>query len=114
MKKFNSLVRPKNEIRKKEYKDFLFVTIHKLLEFIPIEYVKNSKINVSNKIIDFNGTINYYYMLSDFDQTKFYFKNKIFIYDNINDDIKIICSDLKFNSNSYILKIINKVIDKYS
>lgn len=114
MKKFNSLVRPKNEIRKKEYKEFLFVTIHKLLEFIPIEYVKNLKLNVSNKIIDFNGTINYYYMLSDYDQNKFYFKNKIFIYDNINDDVKTIYNDLKFNSNSYILKIINIVIDTYS
>lgn len=113
MKKFNSLVRPKNEIRRKEYFDFLFVTIHKLLEYIPIEYSNKLKLNISNKSIDYNGTINYYYKLNNDDQNKFYFKNKIFIYDNLDDDIKIIINDIKYNNNSYILKIIYIVLKNY-
>ena len=113
VKKFNSLVRPKNEIRRKEYKEFLFVTIHKLLEFIPVDYCKKLKINVSNSGIGYNGTINNFYLLDTNNQSKYYFKNKIFIYDNFEEDIKIIQSDINFKKKSYMLEIIYLVIDKY-
>lgn len=114
VKKFNSLVRPKNDIRRKEYKEFLFVTIHKLLEIIPIEYARQLNIQISNKNIDFNGTINYYYTLNNMNQSKLYFKNKIFIYDNIDDDIKILKNDIKYSSKNYIKYIILKVVEKYN
>ncbi len=113
IKKFNSLVRPNNEIRRKEYKDFLFITINKLLEYIPIQYCNILNMDVSNKKIGFNGTINYWYLIDEFNKQRFYFKNNIFIYDNIEDDIKIIYNDIQFNKNYYLLKIINDVITKY-
>lgn len=114
IKKFNSLVRPNNEIRRKEYKDFLFITINKLLEYIPIQYCNILNMDVSNKKIGFNGTINYWYLIDEFNKQRFYFKNNIFIYDNIEDDIKIIYNDIQFNKNYYLLKIINDVITKYN
>ena len=113
IKKFNSLVRPKNELRRKEYKDFLFVTVNKLLEFLPIEYSKKLKIDISNNKINYNGTINYFYLLSDNDKQKFYFKNKIFIYDNQEFDISIIKNDINFEKKPYILEIINIILKKY-
>jgi len=114
LQKFDSLVRPKNQLRRKEYHDFLFVTIHKLLEYVPLEYTKNLKINVSNKIIDYNGTINYYYILKKEDQEKFYFKNKIFIFDNQKDDIEVMKNDICFKKDSHILHIIYLVLEKYN
>ena len=112
-KQFNSLIRPSNEIRKKEYYDFLFVTMNKLLEYIPIEYVNKYKLNISNKSIQFNGTINHFYNLNNKYHDKYYFKNKIFIYDNYNDDLSIIKNDIKLD-NSYLMKIIEIVINKYN
>ena len=112
MKKFNSLVRPTNQIRRKEYKEFLFVTMHKLLEYIPIEYSKALQILVSNTNIHFNGTINYFYLLNEHDQSKFYFKNKIFIYDCFEKDSFIMKNDLKMEK-SYLLMIIYNVITNY-
>ena len=113
IQKFNSLVRPKNQVRRKEYKDFLFVTINKLMEFIPIKYSTNLKLSISNNNIGFNGTINYYYLLNEHDKTKLYFQNKIFLYDNEKDDINIITNDLKYNSKSYLLNIIQIILDNY-
>jgi GR25 family glycosyltransferase involved in LPS biosynthesis len=114
MKKFQSLIRPSNDIRRKEYHDFLFVTVNKLLEYIPLQYSKLLKININNKYIDFNGTVNFYYSLDDLQKSKYYFQNKIFIYDNIQDDIKLISNDIKYNNKSYILNIIYDVILTYN
>jgi len=113
IQKFNSLVRPKNQVRRKEYKDFLFVTIHKFLEFVPIQYSRMSKLNISNKNIAINGTINHYYLLNNHSKERFYFQNKLFIYDNEKDDIQIMINDLNYNSQSYLFNIISLIIDKY-
>ena len=112
LKKFNSLVRPTNQIRRKEYKEFLFVTMHKLLEYIPIEYSKALHILVSNNNVHFNGTINYFYLLNIHDQSRFHFKNKIFIYDSFEKDSLIMKNDLKMEK-SYLLTIIYNIITTY-
>ena len=113
IQQFDSLVRPKNQIRKKEYKDFLFVTMNKLIEYIPLKYSKNFNLKVSASSIDFNGTINFYYCLNDHYKFKFFFQNKIFIYDNIDDDIILMKNDIIYNNNCYILFIIKLVINTY-
>jgi|TARA_B110000483_G_scaffold243632_1_gene334673 GR25 family glycosyltransferase involved in LPS biosynthesis len=113
IQKFNSLVRPKNQVRRKEYKDFLFITIHKFLEYIPNKYAQILKLNISNKNIGFNGTINHYFLLNEHNKERFHFQNKIFIYDNETDDIQIMVNDLNYKSQSYLSNIILLVIDKY-
>ena len=56
-RKFDSLVRPKNQIRKKEYKEFLFVTSNILLELVPIRFAQKLKLHLPKNKMGYNGNI---------------------------------------------------------
>lgn len=111
--KFNSLVRPKNQLRRKEYKEYLFITMTKLLEFIPIQFAKNNQYQILNQNIGLNGTINSLFIKNNYNEEFYYFDNKYFIYDNEEDDINLILNQISLEKNSYIIKIFNLVNDHY-
>ena len=114
IRKFNSLVRPKNQIRRKEYKEFLFVTMNKLLEFIPIQYAQNNHLQLPTHTMGLNGTINHYYYLNDYYKEHYFFEHKYFYYDNIHDDVIFILNQLNTDQENYILNIIEYVKKEYN
>ena len=106
MQKFKSLVRPKNQLRRKEYKEYLFITLTKLLEFIPIQFAKNNYLQIFNQKMGLNGTINSLYINNHYNDEIYYFENKYLIHDNIDDDINLIMNQVSIEENSYILNIL--------
>ena len=109
-RKFDSLIRPRNSFRRMEYKEFLFLSPNMLIDIFIKNYVKHLNLDIKNNNIGYNGTINYYLLLDDYEKLKFYFENKILIIDNYKDDIKIIHNNLSnINYKLFIEKINNSL-----
>jgi hypothetical protein len=109
--KFESLIRPKNEFRRIEYKEFLFLTTNSLLEIFIKKFTNKLNLDIGIDTINFNGNINNFIFLNEKEKTKYYFEYKILFIDNLYDDIKILYNNIKNNENyikkynSYIQKI---------
>jgi len=112
-KKFDSLVRPNNSIRKKEFKEFLFMTITEQLEYIPLKFSKKYNFKISNNKMDYNGNINSYFNLNNNDKEKYFFNEKIAFYDSYEKDIHHIIHQLVNNKNNYLHSIIDDTIYHY-
>jgi GR25 family glycosyltransferase involved in LPS biosynthesis len=94
--KFISEVRPQNGIRRIEYKEFLFITSNVLLQVFLKKLINYTNFDIKIDKMGYNGNIDYFLFFSDYDKKKYFFQNKILIYD----------SDIEFNK-----KIINKFIN---
>lgn len=103
IRKFTSLVRPQNQVRRKEFKEFLFITMTKLLECIPFKYASENQLHILNTDMGYSGTINYYFHLQ---KEKYHFEHKIFIYDNKKEDIPFIQNQLKLQKNNYFKELL--------
>lgn len=104
--KFESLVRPVNAIRRLEYKDFLFITGNPLLDICAKSIIKFLNLDIFSKKNGYNGNLNYFILADEKEKTKYYFQNKILIYDNYYDDIKIMYQNIIMN-NINMIKIYN-------
>ena len=109
-KKFESLIRPNNEFRRIEYKDFLFLTTNSLLEIFIKSYSIKINLDIGIETINFNGNINNYIFLDEKQKTKYYFEYKILFIDNFYDDVKIIYNNIK--NNEHNIKKYNFYIEK--
>jgi GR25 family glycosyltransferase involved in LPS biosynthesis len=108
--KFESTIRPKNQLRRLEYKDFLLLSSNFLLNPLLVNFGKYLNLDISFKNIGFHGNINYFVLLNNFEKLKYYFEHKLLFHDNYNDDIKIIYCIIKNDRNNkiynlYLLKI---------
>jgi GR25 family glycosyltransferase involved in LPS biosynthesis len=109
--KFESLIRPNNQIRRIEYKEFLFLTTNSLFEIWIKNFTKKINLDIGLEYIGFNGNINNYIFLNEKDRIKYYFEYKILFIDDIYDDITILYNNIKDNQlylnkyNFYIKKI---------
>jgi GR25 family glycosyltransferase involved in LPS biosynthesis len=114
--KFESTIRPKNQLRRLEYKDFLLLSSNFLLNNVLINFGKHLNLDIHLKKMGFHGNINYFVLLNDFEKSKYYFQYKFLFYDNNNDDIKILYYFIKNSKNIkndriynlYLLKINEK------
>jgi len=82
--KFESVVRPNNGIRRLEYKEFLFISSNFLLHLFLVKMILSLKLPLSIGIhkMGYNGNIDYYLLMNEHDQQKYYFENKILIFDS--------------------------------
>lgn len=109
--KFESLIRPLNAIRRKEYKEFLFISTNSLLNIFLKNLFKNNILNIGTDKIGFNGSIDHYLLLSEHDKSKYYFEFKFQLIDNHYDDIRIIYYNI-IKNNIYIKDYYEKYIKK--
>ena len=109
--KFESLIRPLNSCRRKEYKDFLLLSSNALLNIFLRSIVKTTQFDILAESIGFNGNIDYFILLNEDEKNKYYFENKILLVDNYHDDIKIIYYNI-INNNNNSIKIYNLYINK--
>jgi hypothetical protein len=109
--KFESLIRPLNAIRRKEYKEFLFISTNSLLNIFLKNLLKNNILNIGTDKIGFNGSIDNYLLLSENDKSKYYFEFKFQLIDNHYDDIRIIYYNI-IKNNIYIKEYYEKYIQK--
>jgi hypothetical protein len=83
-----------------------------LLNNVLINFAKYLNADIKIKKMGFHGNINYFMLLNDFEQSKYYFENKLLFIDNYYDDIKILYFLIKSNNNEiyklYLLKINQK------
>ena len=112
-KKFDSLVRPNNSLRRKEFKEFLFFTITEKLEYIPLKFSNKYNFKISNSKMDFNGNINSYFNLNNNEKKKYFFKEKIAFFNSYEKDVHHIIHQLKNNNNNYLHNVINDTIYHY-
>jgi GR25 family glycosyltransferase involved in LPS biosynthesis len=101
--KFESLIRPKNEFRRIEYKEFLFLTSNTFIEILIKNFTKKINLNIGIETINFNGNINNFILLSEKEKMRYYFEYKIIFIDTFYDDVKILYYLIK-NNKSYIKK----------
>ena len=102
--KFQSLIRPINEFRRIEYKEFLFLTSNPLLEILIKNYAYNVNLNVGIEKVNLNGNINNFILLDEKEKKRYYFEYKILLLDNSEDDIKILSKNMNKYDN-YIKKM---------
>jgi GR25 family glycosyltransferase involved in LPS biosynthesis len=108
--KFQSLIRPNNQLRRIEYKEFLFLTSNKLLEVFIKNVTKKMNLDIgSNSMINFNGNINSYIYLNEKEKKKYYFEYKILFIDNLYDDIKILYKNINIDTYNIYIKNINDI-----
>ena len=113
--KFESTVRPNNQPRRIEYKDFLFLSSNLILNIFLKKLVKNIGLDIPLEKIGYHGNINYFMILNEDYKKKYYFENKIVILDNYHDDIKIIYSHLINKTNIEIYKLyLHKINEKFN
>lgn len=114
--KFSSTVRPKNEYRRIEYKEFLFLSSNLLLNICIKSITKKMNLDIPIEKVGYNGNINYFILLTNKEQKQFYFENKILLIDNFYDDIKIIYQNIIKNTEIYkIYKIyLLKINEKFN
>jgi GR25 family glycosyltransferase involved in LPS biosynthesis len=113
--KFESLIRPNNEFRRLEYKEFLFLTTNSLLEIFIKTFTSKINLLIDIEKINFNGNINNFIIYNEKEKKRYYFENKILLIDDYYDNIKIIYNNIKSNNN-YIEKYniyINKINEIY-
>jgi GR25 family glycosyltransferase involved in LPS biosynthesis len=108
--KFESTIRPKNQLRRLEYKNFLLLSSNFLLNPLLVNFGKYLNLDIPFKNIGFHGNINYYVLLNNFEKSKYYFEHKLLFHDNYKDDIKIMYCIIKNDRNNkiynlYLLKI---------
>jgi GR25 family glycosyltransferase involved in LPS biosynthesis len=109
--KFESLVRPLNSCRRKEYKEFLFLSSNVFLNIFLRSIIKITHLNILSEGIGYNGSIDYFILLNENEKNKYYFENKILLVDNYYDDIKIIYYNILSNNKNSI-KIYNLYVNK--
>jgi len=113
---FISEVRPLNAHRRIEFKEYFFLSGNLMLQIflLKIFNAKNKNTNLDIKLdkIGYNGNIDTFLFLPEHEQHKYYFQNKIYLYDSnkeLNNKIisKFINTSFYNNYNS-IDNIINK------
>jgi hypothetical protein len=111
-KKFNSLVRPPNAFRRKEYKEILLLSTNILLNIFLKSLVKKTILDIKDERIGYNGNIDSFILIDDNEKEKYYFENVILLTDYYYDDIKIIYYNITKNNihtihnyNLYLNKI---------
>jgi len=107
--KFESKVRPKNEIRRLEYKNFLFLSSN-FMSFVLLQNIaEKNRLDMPINSIGYHGNINSYMILDNKMKQKFYFNYRILFIDNKEDDLKIIEKDIIKNNieiyKPYLIKI---------
>jgi len=108
--KFQSLIRPNNQLRRIEYKEFLFLTSNKLLEVSVKNITKKMNLDIgSNLMINFHGNINSYIFLNENEKKKYYFEYKILFMDDLYDDIKILYKNINIDIYNIYIKKINDI-----
>jgi hypothetical protein len=73
--KFESLIRPKNQIRRKEYKEYLFLSTNILLNIFLKNLVKKMKMDIRFETIGFNGNIDNFILLDEKSEWEYCKKN---------------------------------------
>ena len=115
--KFESLIRPSNALRRKEYKEFLLLSSNILLNIFLKNLIKHTRLDIKCENMGYNGNIDNFILLDDFLQEKFFFQYKILIEDNYYDDIKIIQYNI-VNKNIHAINLykfyLNKINSKFS
>jgi GR25 family glycosyltransferase involved in LPS biosynthesis len=109
LQKFNSEVRPKNALRRKEYKEFLFLTTNNLLNIFLKQFLniinKYSPYSIGYNIMGFNGVFNNDFLdelitiNENYGCQKYYFDCIIIINDFINSNEN---NDINSNENNDI------------
>ena len=110
-RKFESLVRPNNGFRRKEYKEFLFLSSNILLNIFLKNLSKKLFMDIPNDKIGYNGNIDTYILLNESDKDKFYFENKFLLIDSSYDNIKIMHYNI-IKKNEDKIKIYNLYVNK--
>jgi GR25 family glycosyltransferase involved in LPS biosynthesis len=109
--KFESQIRPKNAFRRMEYKEYLLLSSNFMLHLYLIKLIKNSKLDIKVNSIGYNGNIDYYLLMDENEKKKYYFKYKILLYDNDENNLKL----LKEYKNLNIYKLFcNKINELYN
>ena len=109
--KFESLVRPKNGFRRKEFKEFLFLSTNVLLNIFLKNISKKLLMDISFNKIGYNGNIDTFILLEEDEKERFHFENKILLIDDMNDNIKIIHYNI-IKKNKDAIKIYNLYLNK--
>ena len=112
--KFESLVRPKNAIRRMEYKEYLFLSSNFLMNIFINNILKYLNMDISFNSIGYNGNVNSYLLLEENDKLRYYFENKIIFKDSYNDNIKLIYCDIINNKIDIYKLYINKIKELYN
>jgi GR25 family glycosyltransferase involved in LPS biosynthesis len=109
--KFESQIRPKNAFRRMEYKEYLLLSSNFMLHLYLIKLIKNSKLDIKVNSIGYNGNIDYYLLMDENEKKRYYFKYKILLYDNDENNLKL----LKEYKNLNIYKLFcNKINELYN
>jgi GR25 family glycosyltransferase involved in LPS biosynthesis len=109
--KFESLIRPKNQIRRKEYKEYLFLSTNILLNIFLKNLVKKMKMDIRFETIGFNGNIDNFILLDEKEKERYFFQNKILVTDDSKDDLKIIHYNI-IKKNEHTIKTYNSYLNK--
>ena len=110
-KKFNSLIRPPNSFRRKEYKEMLLLSSNILINIFLKSLVKKIILDIKHDSIGYNGNIDTFILLDENEKEKYYFENKILLTDNYHDDIKIIYYNITKN-NIHTIENYNLYLNK--
>jgi GR25 family glycosyltransferase involved in LPS biosynthesis len=112
--KFESTIRPNNQLRRIEYKEFLFGSSNNLLTIFLQNCTNNSIYDIKIENIGYNGNINSYFLYDDFNKSKYYFECKIILIDDFYNDIKIIYKNIiNGMKNIYDLSL-KKINEKFN
>ena len=87
---FQSTVRPVGSIRRIEYKEYLFISSNPLINIFLRKMVKGINLDIGYDYMGYNGNIDSFICYPENEKKRYYFQNKIFIFDNRNDDLEII------------------------
>jgi len=109
IQKFDSLIRPSNQLRRIEFKDFLFLTFNPFLQLFLKKITGYHNLDINYNVFSYHGNINTFLLLNEDDKKKYYFQHRFFIYDDIYTDIKLI---YYFVQNKTNLELYNKYIIK--
>ena len=88
--KFESQVRPKNGFRRIEYKDFLLLSSNFMLHIYLLKLIKKYNLDIKVNTIGYNGNIDYYLLMDENEKKRYYFKHIILLYDNDENNLKIL------------------------
>jgi hypothetical protein len=97
IQKFESLIRPTNQLRRLEYRDFLFLTPNPILSNILKKICGLNHLDISENISSYHGNINSFLLLNETDQKKYFFQNIFLITDDKENDIQFIQKQIQSN-----------------
>ena len=109
--KFESQVRPKNAFRRMEYKEFLLLSSNFMLHLYLLKLIKKYNLDIKVGTIGYNGNIDNYLLMDENEKNRYHFKYKILLYDNDENNLKIL-NDYK-HLNIYKL-FYNKINELYN